>query len=66
MAAGVDEPPFPHSKNTGDGASYKARIGPEQKSGAEGAPGEEASGGLVFGADNPVENVPFPGTMSRG
>ncbi len=28
--------------------------------------GNTAPAGEFFGADNPVENSPFPGTMSRG
>lgn len=47
---GAQRPPEPTRIPAGDPAGY----------------GQEAPAGKTFGADNPVENTPFPGSMSRG
>lgn len=59
MSAGKTYPPFPSSPDTKQGDA--SQRGPEQKP----AEGQTAPAGEFFGADNPVENVPFAANVSR-
>lgn len=58
-----DKPGFLGGGSGGSSGTKDASRGHDISSNPEA--GEQAPAGETFGADNPVENTPFPGTMSR-